>query len=74
MRADLAVLQRRILGQARIARCTQRRGRCCAGAVTQATTGISKDAITASVPRSALLFWQDWRLALVDVLRVPAGR
>jgi subfamily B ATP-binding cassette protein MsbA len=40
------------------------------GAVTQATTGLAKDAITA-ICLVGLLFWQDWRLALVTFFVFP---
>jgi len=40
------------------------------GAVTQATTGLVKDAITA-ICLVALLFWQDWQLALVTSIVFP---
>jgi ATP-binding cassette, subfamily B, bacterial MsbA len=40
------------------------------GAVTQATTGLVKDAVTA-ICLVALLFWQDWQLALVTFFVFP---
>ena len=40
------------------------------GAVTQATTGLVKDAVTA-LCLVALLFWQDWQLALVTFFVFP---
>ncbi|MFO0294154.1 MAG: ABC transporter ATP-binding protein [Rhodospirillales bacterium] len=40
------------------------------GAVTQATTGLIKDAITA-LCLIGVLFWQDWRLALVTFFVFP---
>ena len=40
------------------------------GAITQATTGLIKDAITA-LCLIGVLFWQDWRLALVTFFVFP---